>query len=372
MKELIKKLIPVRFRRAVLDFLNRFWIKICMALPVKNRVCFYTIRADGRLLDNALALYDALDCKKVIFASKLPHSKLRKAKAYYLLLTSKVIVTDDYCRYMRVIKLRQGQKLVQIWHGCGAFKKFALDADTDLSKETERKVHSQYSAVTVTSEMSRKVFADAFGVDENICLAVGLPKTDTIINSGEKIREDFYKKHPDLKGKTIYLYCPTFREKDGHRVKFDPQIDFAALSEKLGEDEVFIISRHPMMDYSLTAGDYANIKDMTEESTLSLISAASVLITDYSSVSHDAALFGTPMVFYCPDYKEYERGFYLSFPDDLPGEMIDTPENLLETVRQAKEKPPLDRIERFRREQLGACDGKSTERIAGLIYGYLK
>jgi CDP-glycerol glycerophosphotransferase (TagB/SpsB family) len=272
---------------------------------------------------------------------------------------------------MRTVKLRPGQKLVQIWHGCGAFKKFSLDAHTDLSHSAERKVHSQYSAVTVTSEMSRKVFAGAFGIDEKICLATGLPKTDIIINSSDKIREDFFRRHPDLEGKTIYLYCPTFREKDGLRVEFSPGIDFDALSAELAYDELFIICRHPMMDYDILKKQYKNIIDMTGESTLSLISGASVVITDYSSVSHDAALFGTPMLFYCPDISYYERGFYLKFPDDLPGNMITSPDGLLEAARQTKEKPPLDRIERFRREQLGACDGKSTERIAGIIYGYL-
>ena len=215
MKEIIKKIIPAGTRRKILRFLNRLWVAFCMKIPVKKRVLFYTIRADGRLLDNARALYDALECEKKVFAAKLPHSNINKAKAYYLILTSKVIVTDDYCRYLRVVKLREGQKAVQIWHGCGAFKKFALDAHTDLSENAERKAHSQYSAVTVTSEMSRDVFAGAFGISRDVCIATGLPKTDLIINSGDKIREEFFAKYPEFKGKTLYVYCPTFREKDG-------------------------------------------------------------------------------------------------------------------------------------------------------------
>ncbi len=372
MKELIKKIIPLRARRKILEFLNRTWVAFCSRLPLKNRVCFYTIRSNGVLLDNAGILYDTLDCKKVIFASKLPHGNFEKAKAYRLLFTSKVIVTDDYCRYMRVIKLRPGQALLQIWHGCGYFKKFALDADTDLTKEEEKATHSQYTAVAVTSEKSRQVFANAFGIDESVCLALGIPKTDVIINSPDKIRDGFFSAHPDLKGKKIYLYCPTFREKDGKRIEFDCGIDFGAISESLADDEIFIVSRHPMADYDLIKGDYKNVIDMTTESTLSLVSAASVVITDYSSVCHDAALFKKPMVFYCPDADEYERGFYLKFPDDLPGEMIKNPGSLLEEVRKANENPPFEKIKQFTENQLGACDGKAAQRTADLIYGYLK
>ena len=78
------------------------------------------------------------------------------------------------------------------------------------------------------------------------------------------------------------------------------------------------------------------------------------------------------MVFYCPDYKEYERGFYLDFPDGLPGEMISQSENLLESIRNTKENPPADRIRKFRSEQMEACDGHATERAVELIKSWLK
>ena len=62
MKNLIKKLLSPRARRRILDFLNHLWCGFCKLLPLRNRVLFYTIRANGRLLDNSRAVYDALDC----------------------------------------------------------------------------------------------------------------------------------------------------------------------------------------------------------------------------------------------------------------------------------------------------------------------
>ena len=109
MKNLIKKLLSPRARRRILDFLNHLWCGFCKLLPLRNRVLFYTIRANGRLLDNSRALYDALDCKKVVFARMLPHPERIKPLIYYYLLTSRVIVTDDYVRYMRAVKLRPQQ-----------------------------------------------------------------------------------------------------------------------------------------------------------------------------------------------------------------------------------------------------------------------
>lgn len=372
MKELLKKLIPVKLRRGILSGLNRFWVKLCRALPLQRYVLFYTIRSDGSLTDNALMLYNALACKKKIYAHRLPHTLIQKAKAYYLISRAKVIVTDDYCRYLKLVKLRGNQSAVQIWHGCGAFKKFALDADdTGLSKNYERAIHSQYTAVAVTGENCRSVFAGAFGVDESVCLATGIPETDLLINNSADLREEFYEKYPAYKGKTIYLYCPTFREKDGVLSDFDPGIDWDALSRGLKEDEAFIIRRHPHMNRPFFDGGYDNITDMTDERTILIMSAASVVITDYSSVIHSAVLLNVPPVFYCPDYKEYSRGFYLRFPDDLPGEMITEGSELLNAVRRAKENPPTGGMRKFREEQVGACDGHATERLAALIESYL-
>lgn len=372
LKDLIKKLLSPRARRRILDFLNHLWCGFCKLLPLRNRVLFYTIRANGRLLDNSRAVYDALECKKVVFARMLPHPERIKPLIYYYLLTSRVIVTDDYVRYMRAVKLRPQQKLIQIWHACGAFKKFGLDAPSRLTRQEELATHSQYTAVAVTGEECRKAFAHAFGVSEDICLPIGLPRTDRLLQNAPEMRDAVRKRHPEFRGKTVYLYCPTFREAGGKQVRYDPRIDFAALSAALGEEEIFIVRRHPIMDYELLDGEYPNILDLSGESTLELTAACDVMITDYSSVIYDACLLDVPTVFYCPDCREYERGFYLNFPDDLPGEMITDPAELLDAARRAKKDPPVGRIASFRSGQMGACDGHSAERVAELIKGYLK
>ena len=372
MKKLLKKMLPLKFRLALINCFFKICIFFFSLFPLKNRVLFYSIRSDDKLLDNSKTLYDALDCDKIFFTKKLPHPLMTQLKACFMLSTSRVIVTDDYCRYMRIMRLRKKQRMFQIWHGCGAFKRFGLDAPSKLTREQEIRTHSAYSAVAVTSEMCRRYFAGAFGVSEEICLPVGLPKTDKEVNQSETIKKEFFSRHPELEGKRIYLYCPTFREKDGTVIEFDPGIDWKALSDSLEEDEVFIVSRHPIINYELVKGEYENITDMTEESTVSLVAGASVLITDYSSTVHDAVLMGVPVVFYCPDYKVYERSFYLNFPDDLPGEMIDNACMLPDAMRRAEKEPPVDRIERFRNEQLSACDGHSTEKIKAVIMDWLK
>lgn len=372
MKAFLRKFIPVEKRLTFFRFINRIFFAFCGLFPIKNRVLFYSIRADGKLLENSRMVYDALDCEKIIWANKLPHPQKIQPKVCFYLLTSKVIVTDDYCRYMRSLKLRRGQKLIQIWHAGGAFKSFGLDAPSKLTEAQERATHSQYSAVIVTGEDCRKFFAGAFGVSEEICLPLGLPRTDKLLAEKDLMKEHFFKTHPEFSGKKIYLYCPTFREIKGERTVYNAGINWQRLNDSLDENEIFILKRHPMMDYDMLGGKFEKIFDLSDESTLELAAACSVMITDYSSVSHDAVLLGKPSVFYCPDYKEYERDFYLKFPDDLPGELITDDGELLESIRRAEKDPPVDRMEKFRIGQVGACDGHSTERVAELIMSWMK
>lgn len=372
MTALLRKLLPQPLRHALMRLFRRVWFLLCSHLPLRDRVLFYTIRADGRLLENAQAVYDKLDCRKVIFARRLPHGRKDNLRAYYYLLTSRVIVADDYVRYLRSFRLRPGQRVLQIWHACGAFKKFGLDAPSLLTPAQERATHAQYTAVAVTAEACRAPYAQAFGIPVERCLPIGLPRTDRLLAEKDALRAAFRRKYPHLAGRTLYLFCPTFREQDGARVAYDPGIDWAALSKALRPEELLIVSRHPVMTEPLLDAKYPNLIDLTQEPTSNLLAACDVLITDYSSVFYDACLLDKPTVFYCPDLADYARGFYLRFPEDLPGPLVTDPAALLPALRETESDPPKARIAAFCRTQLAACDGHAADRAADLVREWMK
>ena len=377
MKTLIQKAIVLL--KAIKRGLTRGVIRFCNAgfrlLPVQNRAFFYTIRANGKLLENIDCVYRACDCKKVVFAHMLPHGFLLSLRARRLMLTSRVIVTDDYLKYCRDTRLRQGQKLVQLWHAPGAFKCFGLDAPSRLSEQEERATHAQYTDVCVSAEAVRSFYAKAFGVPLSVVKPLGVPRTDALLNDRDRRKKKaaLLERCPELQNKTVYLYAPTFRETDGQAAAFDPQLDFDALDAALQDHELLAVTRHPVMKTPFFApGRYRHIVDLTAEPTGDLLCAAAVLITDYSSVLFDAALCGVPCVFYCPDLQVYERSFYLDFATDLPGEILENGDELLSAVRRAGESRNSDRLQRFCQTQMSACDGQATRRIADLIASYLQ
>lgn len=363
-----------KIKNVALNYLLKLITVFFTKRKLQDRVFFYTIRADGMLKENISCVYNSLDCKKVVFAKMLPHSLRHIIKVRKLMLTSKVIVTDDYMKYFRAVRLRPEQKVVQLWHAGGAFKRFGLDAPSRLTRLEEYRTHAPYDAVCVTSENVRQFYSHAFGVDMEVIKALGSPRTDALLDSEQvkNNRDVICNKHPLLKDKKVYVYLPTFRETDGALTDFDPLIDWAKLNADLADDEVFVIGRHPVMKKPFFKEFYSRIKDYTLDPTPELLAVADVVVTDYSSVIFDASLLNKPMLFYCPDYGSYERDFYLDYDKDLPGETVTSGDKLLEALREAKSEEGLARVAAFREKQMGACDGKSTERICRLIEDYLK
>lgn len=358
---------------SLISFLSVF---VFRHMKIKQRVFFYSIRSNGKLLENIRYVYDNCEAKKVVFAKMLPHSLKDIFKIKYYMLTSQVIVTDDYLKYLRNVRLRDGQKVVQLWHASGAFKRFGLDAPSRLSRIEEFNTHSQYSDVCVSSEYVRQFYAHAFGIDLDIVKPLGSPRTDFLVNKElhNDDRQQIISRHPLLKDKKVYIYFPTFREEDGTVCEFDPKIDWSKLNDELHDDEVFIVSRHPVMKNEFFKNvSYSRVKDYTFEPTPSLLSVADVVITDYSSIIFDASLLNMPMVFYCSDYGKYERDFYLDYETDLPGDIVINHEQLLKKIREAdKAGCDSEKMRSFREKEVGACDGHSTERIVKLIEDYLK
>ena len=343
-------------------------------LPVRNRVFFYTIRSNDVPLDNLKCIFDAVKTKKILFAHMLPHTFSQMMRARFYLLTSRVIVTDDYIRYLRQVRLHPSQKVIQLWHAAGAFKRFGLDAPSRLTAEDERATHAQYTDVIVSSEGVRSYYAGSFGIPVEKVKALGVPRTDALYDPAWQVaaKSRLLRDLPMLQGKTIYLYAPTFRETDGTVTDYDPQIDFCTLDAALQGDELFVLRLHPVMQTPRLPDGLCRIVDLSDISSIELLTVADVLVTDYSSIIFDASILHVPTVFYCPDLAGYERTFYLDFDHDLPGEIITDGTELLAALRKAKDAEDAQRYAAFFDSQLSACDGHAAQRVIELIRSYLK
>lgn len=92
--------------------------------------------------------------------------------------------------------------------------------------------------------------------------------------------------------------------------------------------------------------------------------AADILIADYSSLIFEYSLLNKPMLFYAYGLEEYEhdRSFYFDYKSFVPGKIVINNDEIISAIQ--KNDFRKDRIPAFREKFMGACDGRSTARIA--------
>lgn len=370
--EILPKLI--RFpEQNILQKIKKKMVAFIKKAKVKNdKVLFISIRKDGELEGNAKALFPYIKGKKVVCAKMLPHGRLTELKMFYHIYTSKIIITDDYVKYFRYFQLRKDQRIIQLWHACGAFKKFG-QRGTNMSIAVDNSTHAQYNLMCVSGSFIRTIYADAFNIDINKVCTLGTPRTDYFFDKTilDATKQRVYEKYPQFKDKQVIIYAPTFRDANGDRSIFTPELDFDRLSEKLNDNQIFVVCPHPVMKNDIVEKKYDNILVVRDFSTNDMMIVSDMLITDYSSVIFEYALLRKPIAFYCYDLINYDRGFYLGYPDDLPGEVYETQEALEKFITDEASHTLSEKHELFIEKYMSGCDGKSCERIAKVINDYL-
>jgi teichoic acid ribitol-phosphate primase len=275
---------------------------------------------------------------------------------------------------MYVIRPRAGTRYVQVWHACGAFKKFGysvLDKGFGADEGYVRSIpiHANYDLCLVSAARFAPVYAEAFRTPiERFTSALGIPRTDLFFDAERSARtvEALRRRYGIPDGRRVVLYAPTFR---GERitVAHDPtDLDLAAVQATLGADHVVLLRSHPFVRLRpavdpVLGGFVIDVSDHPDMNELMLVS--DVLVTDYSSAMYEFALLGRPMAFFAPDHAAYERerGFYLDWPGDLPGPVFETSEDLAAWLRGGPF--DLDRVRAFRAAAFDVADGRATARF---------
>ena len=136
--------------------------------------------------------------------------------------------------------------------------------------------------------------------------------------------------------------------------------------------QMFIVCPHPIMRNKIVEKKYDNIKVVRDFSTNDMMLVSDMLITDYSSVIFEYVLLRKPIAFYCYDLLNYNRGFYLNYPDDLPGDVYENQNDLTSYLRSEDKDKLTEKYDRFIENYMSACDGHSCERIAEMINRYME
>lgn len=357
--------------------------KICTWLPISRKkivFCNFCGRGMGgspkyiaeELLRERLP-YDLVwltDGEDHTFPSGIRPVKMFSPRGRYELSTARVIVNN--VKHKLPFVKRKGQYYIQTWHGDFALKFIEKEVEDKLdpayvyeSKEDSKETDVILSASRQFTEIAQ----DAFWFDGEIYES-GQPCHDPyfqISDAEEKVRVHF-RLGPQTK---LALYAPTFRDGNNDFKFPDFSRIIAELERISGKAWILLVRLHPndqarverisFTEDILDASPYPDTQDLAK--------AASLLITDYSSIMYDFALQRKQVILYAPDIAFYEktRGLRSIF-HQLPFPLAQDGEELPRAIRAAFTPNYPEQLKIFLQERVRSFDdGHASERVAARI-----
>ena len=301
--------------------------------------------------------------------------------------TACLIFLNDASDVVSSLPLRPETHVVQLWHACGAFKRFGMstaDSGYGLSRsDIERHpFYENLSLVTVSSPEVEWAYVEAMHLEgrEPIVQPLGVSRTDIFFDDAfhEQAFRHLFAEVPEALGKRVVLYAPTYRG-DMSCARAPEMPDLVVLKRALGDECIVLVKQHPMVSELIPipaecAGFAFEVSERLPIDELLVVS--DVLITDYSSVIFEFSLFNRPMVFFAPDLEEYidDRDFYYDFDAMTPGPVVSTSVELAGCLARlvADEDHELQDVNEFRRLFMSSCDGHATDRIFDVAAGAIE
>ncbi|GAB3459735.1 hypothetical protein GCM10027570_44080 [Streptomonospora sediminis] len=299
---------------------------------------------------------------------------------YEALARSSYLVTNS--RQPSWFTRRPGQVVVQTWHG-SMLKRIGFDIENIRGKS--RDYHEklawetkQWDYLVSPSPWATPILRRAFRFEGEI-LETGYPRNDIFFSPERGAIAERTRRRLGLpEGKKVVLYAPTWRDDKYYtrgKHKLDLHLDLRRMYEKLGDDHVLLVRRHPrVVDSVPTVGsDFVYDVSLYPE-IMELFLITDVLVTDYSSMMFDFANTGRPMLFFTYDiegYRDNLRGFYFDFEETAPGPLLTTSDDvigaLLDTGGVAESYSGKYRA--FTDRFCPLDDGNAAARVADRVFG---
>lgn len=325
---------------AVATLARAFTYALTSILP-KSRTAM--LRGFPSYEDNLIAIYSALESHQIdrivwvvdnlSIVPPVPlreNTRLVKMRGFldlYFSMTSRYLFLT-HGHFLR--STPPNQISVNLWHGIplkAIGKTMGMEGRSD-------------SFLVATSDFTREVFAQAFGMPNNKIIVTGQARTDRMLNVDKQTIWDLA--FPSIpRPRQVFLWLPTFRNTSFSGSRIDGETfsnvfncrDFSetAFNALLkANDAVCLVKPHPMA-VRQNHTDSSNLIFIDENwlhqrqlSLYQLAGASDCLISDVSSIIADFMLLDRPIILLFEDIESYKnsRGFSFNpITDFLPAEV---------------------------------------------------
>lgn len=398
MKKSEEAYIRKRKRKAILT--NVFYHMLRIFPIQKNKIVFTTFEGDGGFCCNPRYIAEELlkrDKKYDLVwlvnnESRMFPIGVRKIKNTFFnrafqLVTAKVWVDNSRKAYGTA--KRKKQMYIQTWHAALEFKpvgKFRGNLFPKIAYLVSEYDSKLADYVTSNSEWCTKLYPEMLLYDGEI-LKTGSPRCDIFTTKRDELYREIREIYQIPEDAKIVMYAPTFRggSQKGKRQVFveEPTLDFKMLSEtlekKFGGTWYVFLRLHPQLAAQLNGMPLKNksehMVDVSQADDMNeIMTAADVLVTDYSSAAFDAINMYMPVFIYADDLKDYvgERGRLMWDMHSLPFTVAETNEQLADNIAQFDKTAYQKTVDVFTKEHGVLEDGKASERVADIIEEFLE
>ncbi len=269
---------------------------------------------------------------------------VESSKYFRLLASAKYLINDT--SFLPTYIKKDGQVYLNTWHGT-PLKTLGRQVNTErhslgnIQKNFVCSDYLLYPNVFTKEHMLEDYMLN--NIASGTTLLGGYPRNEIFfdIEAADRVRRE-----NRLEGKKIYAYLPTFRgspynteDQVGRQSQIYLNYHLLAIDQRLSDDEVFYVNLHPLDSKEIDFELFRHIRTFpTEYETYEFLSAADVLVTDYSSVFFDFACSGKKIVLFPYDREDYlrDRGMYMSI-DSLPFPKVYDPQELVNELRAPKQ-----------------------------------
>ena len=271
------------------------------------------------------------------FVAKLTYL-LRALRGAWMVRRSGVVIVDNAYLPVHVLTPRLGQRVAQVWHASGAFKRFGHAAYPSPHGPEARFLHRGYTDAFVGGESARAPYAAAFRMPIDRVHAIGSLRAAPLADPARLAarRAELLQVHPQLAGRRVLLYAPTFRGRGAARTGTG-SVDLAALRAALPREWAIGVKGHPNIaaDFAaaLSAGSVDAVFEHTEE-VESLFPLADALLTDYSASIFEWSLLERPLILFVPDLAAYRAtpGLFIDLASEAIGDIVQDEEEAAAAV----------------------------------------
>ena len=371
-KKFISKLRRIRKHYRYKVYFPKVYSSYCTEPVQENKVLFLEMRFT-KLSNSFELIYKALEesgeydlkCSYVQFNFIRGREFTQRVNEMLKeLATAKYVFVDDASLILSSIPLRKETVAINLWHACGAFKKFGrstaeLKFGSSAATLDKYPNYGNLTHVTVSSPEVIWAYEEAMHLPKGIVKATGVSRTDQFYDKEfvESRKQKLYEIMPEAKGKKVILYAPTFR---GHvaTASSPDRIDFERFCRELGNEYVIVCKHHPFVKNPPIIPEELQhfARDLTKYLSIEdLLCCADICISDYSSLVFEYSLFEKPMIFYAYDYDNYcdWRGFYYDYSEFTPGPVVQTEDELLNSIKNIDTQFDKQKVIDFKEKFMG-------------------